>query len=79
MSEISQAAASPWSIHGKRHNRDDRGPALATDHRLLSGCREDVLGKVSVASEVRGRDGVVSLGRHQLRGLPTPHELFAPV
>jgi class 3 adenylate cyclase len=24
-------------------------------------------------------DGVVSLGRHQLRGLATPHELFAPV
>jgi adenylate cyclase len=22
--------------------------------------------------------GVVSLGRHQLRGLATPHELFAP-
>ena len=24
-------------------------------------------------------DGVVSLGRHQLRGLATPQELFAPV
>ena len=24
-------------------------------------------------------DGVVSLGRHQRRGLATPHELFAPV
>jgi hypothetical protein len=23
-------------------------------------------------------DGVVSLGRHQLRGLATPQELFAP-
>jgi predicted nucleic acid-binding protein len=59
MSEISRAAASPWSIHGKRHNRDDRGPALATDHRLLSGCPEDALGKVSVASEVR-RAGTAS-------------------
>jgi len=24
-------------------------------------------------------DGIVSLGRHQPRGLATPHELFAPV
>jgi Ring hydroxylating beta subunit len=55
MSGISRAAASRWSIRGKRHDRGHRGLRLETDHQLLSGCRDDVLRKVNGAWKVRRR------------------------
>jgi toxin FitB len=46
MSEISRAAASPWSIRGKRPSRGDGSSAF-------SGCCGEVLRKVNGASKVR--------------------------
>jgi hypothetical protein len=55
MSGISRAAASVWSIRGKRHDRDHPGLASGTDHQLLSGYRGGVRRKVNGAWKVRRR------------------------
>ena len=55
------------------------GPAVNLVSRIENAAK--TLGQsIVVSSELAATlDGVVSLGRHQLRGLATPHELFAPV
>ena len=55
------------------------GPAVNLVTRIENAAK--MLGQPIVVSAdlAAALDGVVSLGRHQLRGLATPHELFAPV
>jgi len=55
------------------------GPAVNLVSRIENAAK--TLGQPIVVSGELAMtlDGVVSLGRHQLRGLATPHELFAPV
>ena len=55
------------------------GPAVNLVSRIENAAK--MLGRpIVVSSELAAAlDGVVSLGRHQLRGLATPQELFAPV
>ena len=55
------------------------GPAVNLVSRIENAAK--VLGQpIVVSSELAAAlDGVVSLGRHQLRGLATRQELFAPV
>jgi adenylate cyclase len=55
------------------------GPAVNLVSRIENAAK--MLGQPIVVSAklAAALDGVVSLGRHQLRGLATPHELFAPV
>ena len=55
------------------------GPAVNLVSRIENAAK--MLGQpIVVSGELAATlDGVVSLGRHQLRGLATPHELFAPV
>jgi adenylate cyclase len=55
------------------------GPAVNLVSRIENAAK--MLGRpIVVSAELAAMlDGVVSLGRHQLRGLPTPHELFAPI
>jgi adenylate cyclase len=54
------------------------GPAVNLVSRIENAAK--TLGRpIVVSAEVAAMlDGVVSLGHHQLRGLATPHELFAP-
>jgi adenylate cyclase len=54
------------------------GPAVNLVSRIETAAK--TLGQPIVVSEelAAALDGVVSLGRHHLRGLATPHELFAP-
>ena len=55
------------------------GPAVNLVSRIENVAK--TLGQpIVVSGELAATlDSVVSLGHHQLRGLPTPHELFAPV
>ena len=54
------------------------GPAVNLVSRIENAAK--MLGQPIVVSAdlAAALDGVVSLGRHQLRGLATPQELFAP-
>jgi adenylate cyclase len=54
------------------------GPAVNLVSRIENAAK--MLGQpIVVSAELAAAlDGVVSLGRHQLRGLPAPQELFAP-
>jgi len=55
------------------------GPAVNLVSRIENAAK--ILGqRIVVSAELAATlDGVASLGRHQLRGLATPHELFVPV
>ena len=55
------------------------GPAVNLVSRIENAAK--TLGQpIVVSGELAATlDGVVSLGHHRLRGLATPHELFAPV
>ena len=56
------------------------GPADFLGRLIGQKMSEDLGQQIVVSGELAATlDGVVSLGRHQLRGLATPHELFAPV
>jgi class 3 adenylate cyclase len=54
------------------------GPAVNLVSRIENAAK--MLGQPIVVSAdlAAALDGVVSLGRHRLRGLATPQELFAP-
>jgi adenylate cyclase len=74
------AAVAGLARHPEMHDEPPViGPAVNLVSRIENAAK--TLGEpIVVSGELAATlDGVVSLGCHQLRGLATPHELFAPV